>query len=174
VLEFLVFRRCFRENGEPSGWTEVRYEDLVAEPERSLAALCGFLDEECDEAMAEPHHHARRTVPAERRWHLRTHEAVNDRNVGAWAARMRPWEADLVEHVLAARLRRHGYALTGRDRPPAAHVARFRRTAAHRWRAQRAQAVRDGTARRREPNPIGSLLTGPANDMEIIPVSPDH
>lgn len=158
----------------PGRYVEMRYEDLVAEPERSLVALCGFLEEEYDEAMAEPHHHARRTVPAERRWHLRTHEAVNDRNVGAWAARMEPWEADLVEHVLADRLRRHGYALAGRNRPEVAHVARFRRTAAYRWRAQRARAVRDRAARLREPNPVGSLLTGPAIGSEILPISPDQ
>ncbi|MWA04255.1 sulfotransferase [Actinomadura sp. LD22] len=158
----------------PGRYFEMRYEDLVADPERSLAALCGFLEEEYDEAMAEPHHHARRTVPSERRWHLRTHEAVNDRNVGAWAVRMQPWEADLVEHVLRDRLRRHGYALTGRDRPAAAHVARFQRTAAHRWRAQRAISVRDRMARRQEPNPVGSLLTGPATGASIVHLRPDH
>ncbi|MBO2459985.1 sulfotransferase family protein [Actinomadura violacea] len=158
----------------PGHYYEMRYEDLVADPERSLFALCGFLEEEYDEAMAEPHHHARRTVPAERRWHLRTHEAVNDRNVGAWAARMEPWEADLVEHVLAGRLRRHGYALTGRDRPAAAHLARFHRTAAHRWRRQRSGAVRERRARRGEPNPVASLLTGPADTAGIRLPAPEH
>ncbi|WP_344267904.1 sulfotransferase family protein [Actinomadura napierensis] len=158
----------------PGTYHEMRYEDLVDDPERALAALCGFLGEEYDEAMAEPHHHARRTVPLERKWHLRTHEAVNSRNVGAWAERMQGWEADLVEHVLAGRLRRHGYALSGRARPDAAHLARFRRTAVHRWRKQHAQAVRERMERRTEPNPVGSLLTGPASDVEIIPVSPDQ
>ncbi|QKG22278.1 sulfotransferase family protein [Actinomadura verrucosospora] len=158
----------------PDRYYEMRYEDLVADPERSLFMLCGFLEEEYDEAMAEPHHHARRTVPAERRWHLRTHEAVNDRNVGAWAARMQPWEADLVEHVLAGRLLRHGYALTGRDRPAAAHLARFQRTAAHRWRRQRSRAVRELRTRRGEPNPVASLLTGPADTAGVRLPEPEH
>ncbi|WP_026402269.1 sulfotransferase family protein [Actinomadura rifamycini] len=148
----------------PGSFYEFRYEDLVEAPERELERLCAFLGEEYDPAMAEPQHHARRTVPQERRWHLRTHEAPNRAVVGAWARRLEDWEADLVEHVLAARLQRHGYGLSGRSRPAAAHIARFHRQAAYRWRSRRTTAAREAVLRAREPNPVVSLLTGPAVD----------
>ncbi|WP_262403296.1 sulfotransferase family protein [Actinomadura sp. CNU-125] len=61
----------------PETFYEFRYEDLVEAPERELTRLCAFLGEEYDPAMAAPQHHARATVPQERRWHLRTHEAPN-------------------------------------------------------------------------------------------------
>ncbi|WP_372505836.1 hypothetical protein [Actinomadura madurae] len=80
--------------------------------------LCAFLGEEYDPEMTRAYRHARRTVPASRKWHLHTHEAVNTRQVGAWRERMEDWEADLVEHVLASRLVQNGYELTGDRVPP--------------------------------------------------------
>jgi hypothetical protein len=145
----------------PETFYEFRYEDLVAEPESSLRGLCAFLGEEYHPAMTKAYEHARETVPSARKWHLRTHEAPNTRNVGAWRERLEDWEADLVEHVLASRLRQHGYALTGVARPSAANLARYHRIAAHRWRSQRAHAVLDRLAESRDPNPVVSLLTGP-------------
>ncbi|MFA1545274.1 sulfotransferase [Actinomadura chokoriensis] len=145
----------------PDTFYECRYEDLVAEPEDALAKLCAFLGEEYDAEMTKAYRHARRTVPTERRWHLRTHEAPNTRQVGAWRERMGDAEADLVEHVLADRLRHHGYELTGGRRPAAAHLAKFQRLAAHRWRSRHVLAARDRIARASEPGPVASRLTGP-------------
>lgn len=145
----------------PDTFYEFRYEDLVAEPEDELVKLCAFLGEEYDAEMTKAYQHARRTVPARRTWHLRTHEAPNTRVVGAWRERFEDEEADLVEHVLADRLRHHGYELTGVPRPAAAQLAKFHRLAAHRWRTRHAHAVRDRVAQGREPNPVASLLTGP-------------
>ncbi|MFI0410100.1 sulfotransferase family protein [Actinomadura sp. 3N508] len=145
----------------PGTFYELRYEDLVADPEHELQRLCIFLDEEYDPEMTKAYRHARRTVPSARRWHLRTHEEPNSRNVGAWRDRLHGPEADLVEHVLASRLLDHGYALTGAARPGAAELARFHRLAAHRWRSRRMHAALDRLAQSREPNPVVSLLRGP-------------
>ncbi|MGH3239461.1 MAG: sulfotransferase family protein [Spirillospora sp.] len=145
----------------PGTFYELRYEDLVADPEDTLVRLCAFLDEEYDPDMTRAYQHARRTVPSVRRWHLRTHEAPNTRNVGAWRDRLQGWETDLVEHVLASRLLDHGYALSGAPRPAAADLARFHRIAAHRWRSRHAHTVMDRLTRIREPNPVASRLYGP-------------
>lgn len=145
----------------PDTFYEFRYEDLVAEPEDALVKLCAFLGEEYDPEMTKAYQHARRTVPATRKWHLNTHEAANTRQIGAWRERMEDWEADLVEHVLASRLIQHGYELTEGTRPAAAHLAAFHRLAAHRWRSRHAHAVLDKLAQTREPNPVVCRLTGP-------------
>jgi len=154
----------------PGTFHELRYEDLVADPETSLRRLCAFLGEEYDPAMTKAYEHARRTVPPTRKWHLRTHEAPNTRTVGAWRERLEDREANLVEHVLASRLVRHGYAPSGMARPSAGDLARFYRLMAHRWRSRRVHAVLDRLAQAREPNPVVSLVTGP------VPVDdlPDH
>ncbi|WP_433467118.1 sulfotransferase family protein [Spirillospora sp. CA-128828] len=145
----------------PRTFHELRYEDLVAEPEDALMKLCAFIGEEYDPEMTRAYEHARRTVPSTRKWHLRTHEAVNTRRVGAWRDRLEGWEADLVEHVLNSRLLHHGYSLSEGARPAAGHLARFHRLAAHRWRTRHTQAVRDRLAEAREPNPVASRLAGP-------------
>lgn len=145
----------------PETFYEFRYEDLVAESEDELVKLCAFLGEEYDAEMTKAYRHARRTVPSERTWHLRTHEAPNTRQVGAWRERMEDRDADLVEHVLADRLGVHGYELTGVPRPAAADLAKFHRLAAHRWRSRHAHAALDRLAQAREPNPVASRLTGP-------------
>ncbi|GAA2250855.1 sulfotransferase [Actinomadura luteofluorescens] len=147
----------------PDTFYEFRYEDLVAEPEDALTRLCAFLGEKYDPGMTGAYRHARQTVPSARKWHLGTHEAVHGRQVGAWRERLEGWEADLVQYVLASRLRRHGYAITEGGRPGAAALARFHRLAAHRWRARHAQAVRDRLAVEREPNPVVSWLNGPVS-----------
>ncbi len=145
----------------PGTFYEFRYEDLVADPESELVKLCAFLGEEYDPAMTKAYEHARKTVPSARKWHLRTHEAPNTRNVGAWRERLEDWEADLVEHVLASRLVQHGYTLSGVSRPSAASLAKYRRIEAHRWRSRHAHAVLDRLAQACEPNPVVSHLTGP-------------
>ncbi|WP_019633744.1 sulfotransferase family protein [Actinomadura atramentaria] len=146
----------------PDTFHQMRYEDLTADPEAALRGLCAFLGEEYDPAMAEPRHHARRTVPAKRAWHLRTHQDVDTRRVGAWADRLAEWEAGLVEHVAGDRLADWGYAPAGLPRPDARHLARFRAVELRRWRVQRGQAVMDRARRLREPNPVESLAPAPA------------
>ncbi|WP_149261024.1 sulfotransferase [Actinomadura sp. K4S16] len=147
----------------PATFYEFRYEDLVADPEDALTRLCEFLGEEYDPGMRTAHRHARQTVPSTRKWHLRTHEEVNARRVGAWRDRLEGWEADFVQYVLASRLRRHGYALTEGARPPAGQLVRFHRLAVYRWRSRHARAVLARLAEAREPNPVVSCLDGPVS-----------
>lgn len=146
----------------PRTFHELRYEDLVTDPERELRALCSFLGEEYDPAMAEPHVLARKTVPTKRTWHRRTKDAVNTANLGAWTDRLEPREASLVDHVLASRLVRYGYEPAGLPRPPASDLSRFHRAATHRWRTVRGSALKDRMTRLREPNPVASQLSGSA------------
>lgn len=63
---------------------ELRYEDLVADPEAALRKLCGYLKEES--AMTEPNGIAPQTVPRRKTWHCRTHEAVAPSRT--WSARL--------------------------------------------------------------------------------------
>jgi hypothetical protein len=102
----------------PAGsYAEVRYEDLVAAPERELRRLCAFLGEEFDEAMLAPQRLSDVAVPERKVWHARTAEAVNDAAMQRWRRDLEPWELDLFEFVAARQLRRHGYALSRGRRP---------------------------------------------------------
>jgi hypothetical protein len=147
----------------PDTYYELQYERLVADPADELTRLCGFLGEEFDPAMTHPEGLAKQIVPSRKRWHERTHDAVTTSRVGSWAERLDPWEISLAEATFGQRLAEYGYEPSGLPKPPAAQLARFTRTAAHRRMAQSKAALRERWKQHHEPNPVGSLLASEAS-----------
>jgi Sulfotransferase family len=119
--------RALRTYG-PDVYHQVRYEDLVADPERHLRRLCEFLGEEYDPAMAEPSRQAAVAVPPYKTWHTRTHQAVTTSRVRSWQERLSAEEIARCESVFGPRLQRFGYE-------PSLHVAADR--VAQAWLAAR-------------------------------------
>jgi len=109
----------------PESYHEVRYEELVTDPEPQLRALCQFLGEEYDPAMTKPEELAHIAVPKHKTWHKRTHAEVGTDRIGTWRQRLRPWEIGLVEAVLGERLRAYGYELSGAPEPSAGQRLRY-------------------------------------------------
>lgn len=106
-------------------WHQLRYEDLVADPQAELAAICRFLGEEYDPAMTRPSALAETAVPRFKTWHQRTHGPVTTQRVQSWQHRLTPDEIALCETALKGRLRACGYELTGAARPRPAHLLRY-------------------------------------------------
>ncbi|MFF5260250.1 sulfotransferase family protein [Actinomadura viridis] len=143
----------------PDTYYEMRYERLVAEPAIELTRLCAFIGEEYHPAMTEPQGIARVTVPKQKRWHDRTHSAVDTGRVGSWANRLEPWEIGLAELGFGARLQDYGYEPSElAARPTPRQLAQLARTGAHRRMAHRKADLRDRWQRRQEPNPVQCLL----------------
>lgn len=140
----------------PDGsWHEVRYEDLVADPRRELAALCVFLGEQFEESMLAPQQLAGRLPRRQREaWHAGTREPVSPARVGSYADVLTADEVALVERVAGSRLRRRGYEVpAARRRPRAADVARYARVLALMRAKTRLNAARDRALAR----PAGSV-----------------
>lgn len=142
----------------PDGYYEMQYERLVADPADELTRLCGFLGEDFDPAMTRPEGVAKRTVPARKKWHGRTKDAVTTNRVGSWAQRLDPWEISLAEAAFGERLAEYGYEPSGLPKPPASQLARFARVSAHRRMAQSKAALRERWKRHHEPNPVECRL----------------
>jgi sulfotransferase family protein len=121
-------RRASRRLG-PSRWHQVRYEDLVADPEPVLRRLCAYLGEDYDAAMAEPSAVARIAVPAHKTWHSRTHTAVTTQRVRSWQQRLSAEEIALCEAALGPRLQECGYELSGTTRARPGELLRYGWTA---------------------------------------------
>jgi hypothetical protein len=71
----------------PDGYHEVRYEQLVAQPEKVLRELCRFLGEDFAPSMMQPHleatgHHHSRGI------HASVREPLTTRSVGRWRTAM--------------------------------------------------------------------------------------
>ena len=143
----------------PDAYFELRYEDLTADPEGALRALCTFLGEEYDPAMRDPRQVASLAVPAHKVWHRNTHREVTSARVGTWASRLEPWEVSLCETVLGERLTALGYELSGAPRAAREHLNTYRATASRRRMARWKRQARDRVSRLREPGPVAAMLT---------------
>jgi hypothetical protein len=104
---------------DATSYHRVRYEDLVTDPDPHLRALCAFLGEEYDAAMAKPGAVAKVAVPSYKTWHSRTHGEVTTDRVRSWQHRLTAGELALCETVLADRLVSCGYELSGVPAPRA-------------------------------------------------------
>ena len=88
----------------------MRYEDLVAEPERTLRNLCELVGKQYDPVMLG-------TSPvstADKPWVLRSHEALSKERMGVWQRRLSRNDVDLIETVAGPVMVLMGYELSGR------------------------------------------------------------
>jgi hypothetical protein len=143
----------------PGVVTRIQYERLVADPERELRALCTAIGETYDPAMAEPERVAPVAVPERKHWHSDTHLGPTPKNVGRWRSELEPWEAALCEAVLAHRMERFGYEVTGAGRLRPQHLLRYTGVHMARKVLRRKWLLRDRWDQRHEPNPVAALVT---------------
>jgi hypothetical protein len=139
---------------DPGSYHEVRYEDLVREPEPVLTALCRYVGEEYDPAMVRPSEVAAVAVPARKTWHARTRSAVTTQRVGSWRQRLEPWEIALCETALGGRLTAAGYELSGTPTPAVAHRVRYGLAAARHRLAPAKRGIERGVGRLRPAPPV--------------------
>ena len=141
---------------------QVRYEDLVADPEPHLRRICAFLGEDYDPAMSTPNKLASVAVPEYKTWHTLTHRAPTTERIESWRTRLTEEELRRCEAAFADRLARFGYqpsAPVGRAtrmRSGARLVARHRLGPAK--QAARALWTRVRAGEQPEP-PVAALLT---------------
>ncbi|HVI20336.1 MAG TPA: sulfotransferase [Gaiellales bacterium] len=94
----------------PKRYLEVRYEDLVSDPETVSRSICDFLDEPFDEQMCRPELIADKVNPAHYQQRRQIQEGVNTASVEAWATRLPADEIALVDRVARRWMQRFGYA----------------------------------------------------------------
>jgi hypothetical protein len=143
----------------PDAIAPVRFERLVTDPDRELRALCAWLGEEYDPAMAEPQATAPLAVPERKHWHAQTLSAPTPERVGRGRKELEPWELALCEAVVGDRMERLGYERAGGDRASPLHTGRYVQVRAARGVYHARWRWTDRLRRRRETNPVAALLT---------------
>ncbi|HET9518460.1 MAG TPA: sulfotransferase [Actinoplanes sp.] len=138
---------------------QLRYEDLVKDPETQLRALCSFLDEEYHPAMAHPNEIADVAVPAHKTWHARTRTDVDTQRVRSWQQRLTADEIALCEAALGDRLTALGYEPADVPAPRPAEMLRYRRAAARNRLAPVWRRLRQSTDRLVPQPPVAARLT---------------
>lgn len=103
--------RSFGSKAGPESWMEIRYEDLVKNPEPVLRQLCAFLGETFEPAMLDSSARTSLVPEREQDIHGLVSGPVNAGRAGAWQGRLTPGEVFVLESCLASDLRASGYPL---------------------------------------------------------------
>lgn len=120
----------------PDQLLDVRYEDLVREPEATLERICAFAGLPGGEAVAEMLDRPR-SGGLHDDWHARVSEPITTGRVDAWRERLAPAQIALVEHATREQLERFGYAATTTAAPSRRDLLRLghqRAKRAIKWR----------------------------------------
>jgi hypothetical protein len=118
-----MWRRCVeaaRRDGEPLGrerYQEVRFEELVTEPEEVLRGLCAFLGEAFEEAVLTPSRIAAPPGIAQP-WPAAHEAAIDPRAAEVWKRQLSRDALALVDAAAGTTLRRLGYASDAVPRVP--------------------------------------------------------
>lgn len=89
---------------------EIRYEDLIRQPEEKLREICAFLDEDYDPDMMSYNEVGKDTVPEESiRWHKNSIELPNPNKIGAWKTKLSSSEKILFDDIAGDTLELFGY-----------------------------------------------------------------
>jgi hypothetical protein len=112
-VESVRYAETARERLSSESFYDVRYENLVTEPEKELRGLCDYLGEEFDEAMLRPGTIADEIVPERMVWHANTRNDVSASSVGGFAERLTESDLRTCETIMGDQLRELGYALSG-------------------------------------------------------------
>jgi len=95
----------------PKRYLEIRYEDLVANPEESMQRICAFLGEEYSSKLFHV-----QAVENPGKTPL-VHQPIKSENAGKWRTEMRLHQVRLFERTAGDTLRRFGYQLTTPESP---------------------------------------------------------
>ena len=106
---------------------EVRYEDLVRQPEDKLREICSFLGEDYDPEILSYADEATNVVPDESlKWHRKSVKLPDPNKIGAWQRKLTASEKIIFDDVAGDTLELFGY-----DREPLRHTPRSLLTLAY-------------------------------------------
>ncbi|BCX82136.1 hypothetical protein MIT9_P1721 [Methylomarinovum caldicuralii] len=115
----------------PDQYLEVRYEDLLAFPERTVRHILNFLGEPFDPAVI----HFRKAGEAGKTPLVQ--RDLQPKNIAKWRQRLKPWQLWLFEGAVGSLLYSNGYPLATKARPlplPVRLLGRLHNNWKRRWR----------------------------------------
>lgn len=84
---------------ESTNYYEVRYEDLVRQPESELRAICSFIGETYQPAMVDHHNMAIERISADSHFFSSVREPVNENKIGKWRSDLAVRDQRLIQFV---------------------------------------------------------------------------
>lgn len=112
VKDWRRHARMAEDHGQrfPDAFTEVRYEDILEEPEGTLREVCSFLNLSYEPEMLAFHEKGERTFETDQEpWKEKAREPIDPSNKEKWRDQMDPVDRWIVERVAKEHMDRHGY-----------------------------------------------------------------
>jgi hypothetical protein len=140
----------------PDQLLDVRYEDLVRDPEGVIRGICAFARLRDDDEAIDQMIHGRRTGKFKPGWHERLNEPISTAPIDSWRAKLPAADAALVEHATAPYLERFGYRpfadpATELDPAALAELERQRERRRRKWRRYRRDELKRRYVLERRP-----------------------
>lgn len=89
---------------------EIKYEDLVNEPEFIMNKICDYLGEKFYAGMLDYYQNSKQNVPAYKiGWHSKTHAPISKDSIGKWTSKLTEEEIKLMEWSAQDELLNWGY-----------------------------------------------------------------
>ena len=107
----LRFREQYRNTELDQKILDVKYEDLVADPEKTVRAICAFLGEDFEPAMLTVSSRTDRVPERERAAHPKLGQPLSPQAIGRWRTTLSAVECFIMEACLQRDLRHWGYPL---------------------------------------------------------------
>jgi hypothetical protein len=96
-----------------SSYTEIRFEDLIANPAAALKTLTGQISLEFEPEMLTRYQDQNLFDPKQEPWKNRTNSAIDPANQENWRGQLSPEELGVFNRVCGRYLKQMGYALPG-------------------------------------------------------------
>ena len=109
----------------PDLYYELRYENLIENPEGELPAVCSFLGESYEPGMIEYHRAARERIPPNSHFFSNVRNPLSRQRVGRWRQEMSEADQRLVQRVAGKLLAELGYTLADLGPMPIPELARM-------------------------------------------------
>ncbi len=123
----------------PDRYLEVRYEQLVAEPEASIHRICEFLQEDFQPAMLDHTGLAQQLVAPT--GHFEVEHPVTQRTVGNWRQKMSLFDQKVALRAAGDELARWGYEIPHLSRMTVAERLSYGRLVARFWASDTARSL---------------------------------
>ncbi|GAB1445682.1 hypothetical protein MASR2M41_13970 [Flammeovirgaceae bacterium] len=91
-------------------YMELKYEDLVSNPEMQIRKVCDFIGEVYEASMMDRSMDRPDVLP-DREWHKETQKQINDKNVGKWKVSLSTYEVMVIQNYARGLLRKFEYDL---------------------------------------------------------------
>lgn len=111
----------------PDQFMEIRYEDIIEKPQKSVKQICEFLNEKYSEELLKFNKIADKSIPSYKMdWHSGAKKEINSTSIGRWTTDLENWESSLINKKMKKEMMLHNYEISeGKENIPISKIFKY-------------------------------------------------